>query len=432
MTGHGSLILGIIGVWANCIIIATLTRNKELSSYFFNWLLTTLTILDSMFLACGAYDAIKNQFLTSSYLVLDQLHVSFIHPFRSMLMVSSIYMMIALSYERYKAVSGTTTYQGNINDILHPWQQLFKYVSPVIIGSIIFYIPKFWEFEMIYSPVIEDSNLTSNQTIKNSSSVTNITLVWEMAFSSLRHNKIYVLWYVTVLNTLMTSVVPFLALVYLNIKIYLGLQRIFQRRRTLRNRASGRDPQTVLYHERHERVKRNESQTTVLLLIVCVFLLCHSLRLVLNIAEIVNHENERRATEKRCFGVQYWMLVGAVFSNFLVYVNSSANLFVYCIANEHLRGILMASFRVMLDHLKHIFCWYSIECDMVKSKSKCISCQECLCILCLHKIGYLNLYFYRANIALSLLSRIYALKNLYCKFVHILYNYQNANTRRFL
>ena len=146
--------MGIICVSANCITIGTLARNKELSSYFFNWLLTTLTILDSMFLACGAYDAIRNQFLTSSYLVLDQMHVSFIHPFRSMLMVSSIYMMIALSYERYKAVSGTTTYQGNINDILHPWQQLFQYVSPVIIGSIVFYIPKFWELELVYSPFL--------------------------------------------------------------------------------------------------------------------------------------------------------------------------------------------------------------------------------------------------------------------------------------
>ena len=350
--GHGSLILGVIGVLANSITIATLTRNKELSSYFFNWLLTTLTILDSMFLACGAYDAIRNQFLTSKYLILDQMHVSFLHPLRSILFLSSIYMMIALSYERYRAVSGTTTYQGNVNDILHPWYQLFKYVFPVIVGSIIFYIPKFWEYSIIYTPITDYSNLTNNSNIS-------IQYRHHMVFSPIRHDKNYVLWYVTILNTLMTSVVPFVALVYLNIKIYRGLQRIFQRRRTLRNRTTNREPQSISYHTRSER---NESQTTVLLLIVCVFLLCHSLRLVLNIAEIVNHENNRRATERQCFGVQYWMLVGAVFSNFLLYANSSANLFVYCIANEHLRGILMESFSCMLEYLKQIFCWYQIEC----------------------------------------------------------------------
>jgi len=153
----------------------------------------------------------------------------------------------------------------------------------------------------------------------------------------------------------MTSVVPLVALVYLNIRIYRGLQRIFQRRRTLtnRNRSCSREPQSVSYHE---RVKRNESQTVVLLLIVSVFLLCHSLRFVLNIAEMVNHENIVRATEKQCMGIPYWELVGAVFSNFLLYANSSANLFVYCIANEHLRVVLLESLRVMLEGVKHIFC----------------------------------------------------------------------------
>ena len=352
--------MGVIGILANCITIATLTRNKELSSYFFNWLLTTLTILDSMFLACGVYDAIKKFFWKpSSYLVVDQLHVSFIHPLRSMLFVSSIYMMIALSYERYRAVSGTTTYQGNVNDILHPWHQLFKYVFPVIVGSVIFYIPKFWEYEIIYSPIVVDSNLTNHSAI---SSNANIQYEHHMVFTSIRHDKNYVLWYLTVLNSLMTSVVPFISLVYLNIKIYRGLQRIFQRRRTLtnRNRSSSREPQAVSHHE---RVKRNESQTVVLLLIVCVFLLCHSLRLVLNIAEMVNFENNRKATENQCIGISYWELVGAVFSNFLLYTNSSANLFVYCIANEHLRGILLDSFSVMLEGLKKFSCWYLIECS---------------------------------------------------------------------
>ena len=361
MTGYGTLILGVIGVLANCITIATLTRNKELSSYFFNWLLTTLTILDSMFLACGAYDAIKRLFLTRSYHVLDQLHVSVIHPLRSMLFVSSIYMMIALSYERYRAVSGTTTYQGNVNDILHPWHQLFKYVFPVIIGSVIFYIPKFWEYKIIYQPILDYSNLTNHSTVSP-----NVSIQYQhhMIFTPIRHNKNYVLWYLTILNSLMTSVVPLVALVYLNIKIYRGLQRIFQRRRTLtnRNRSCSREPQSVSYHE---RVKRNESQTVVLLLIVSVFLLCHSLRFVLNIAEMVNHENIVKATEKQCMGIPYWELVGAVFSNFLLYANSSANLFVYCIANEHLRVVLLESLRVMLEGVKHIFCWYWFECDNI-------------------------------------------------------------------
>ena len=353
LLGHGSLILGLIGVLANCIAIATLTRNKELSSYFFNWLLTTLTILDTMFLACGAYEAVKTHF-THSY-IMNYLHVEFIHPVRSMLMVSSTYMMIVLSYERYRAVSGTTAYQGNVNDILNPWRHLMTYVVPVLLGSIIFYLPKFWELELA---LVQDPMLnTTIANVTNSSSVMDITFTGRIVSTPLRHNSSYVLWYVTILNTLMTSVVPFAALVYLNIKIYLGLQRILDRRRTLRMRVR-EQPESATYHE---RVKRNESQTMLLLLIVCVFLFCHALRFVLNMAEIITHESERKATENGCFGVQYWMLIAAIFSNFLVYLNSSANLFVYCIANEHLRGILINSFTSRFHSLKehsNRFCWY--------------------------------------------------------------------------
>ena len=323
--GYGSLVMWLIGVLANCIAIAALTRNKELSSYFFNWLLTTLAILDSMFLTCGAYDAIRQHLYQSYYM--DYTHVILIHPLRSMLMVSSIYMLVVLSYERYKAVSEATTYQGNINEIFNPWCHLGKYLMPVLIGSTLLCIPKFFEQEISYRTITASANLTSgiNVTTKTIS---------EIGFAQIRHNRAYVLWYVTVLNTLVTSIVPFLSLVYLNSKIYLGLQQVFVRRSTLRSSFRAQRPAAT------ERIRRNEYQTTVLFLIVWVFLFCHVLRLILNIAEIINHENERKANDYRCLGVKYWMLVTTVLSNFLLYVNSSINLFVYCIANEHLRGIL--------------------------------------------------------------------------------------------
>ena len=325
-------ILGAIGILANTIVITALTRSEELSAHFFNWLLTVVTIIDSLFLACGIYEAIRQSLVESP--TMDLIHVTIIYPFRSMLMLASIYMIVLLAYERYKAVSTVTAYEGNVNRIPHPWLHLMKYVMPVITGSIIFYLPKFWELKLKYSTLEASFNATytEQQNTSNKSSGP------EIIFTPFRHNRSYVLWYVTIGCTFVTSLLPFLLLVYLNSKVYFGLKQFLVRRRTLIPvRQDKTTPST------NQRTAPKESHTTVLFLMVSLFFVCNILRLILNISEIINHENERRASENECLGVYYWMLIASVISNFLVYLNSSANLFVYCIANQRLREILMTT-----------------------------------------------------------------------------------------
>ena len=325
-------ILGAIGILANTIVITALTRSEELSAHFFNWLLTVVTIIDSLFLACGIYEAIRQNLDDSPFM--DLIHVTIIYPFRSMLMLASIYMIVLLAYERHKAVSTVTAYEGNVNRMSHPWWHLMKYVMPVISGSIIFYLPKFWELKLKYSTLEASVNATytEQQNISNKSSGP------EIIFTPFRHNRYYVLWYVTIGCTFVTSILPFSLLVYLNSKVYFGLQRFIVRRRTLIPlREDKNTPST------NQRTVPKESHTTVLFLMVSVFFVCNILRLILNISEIINHENERKASENECLGVYYWMLIATVISNTLVYLNSSVNLFVYCIANPRLREILMTT-----------------------------------------------------------------------------------------
>ena len=343
--GYGSVIVGFIGTLANSIAIIILTRYKELSAYFFNWLLTVLAIIDNIFLTCGVYEAVRQHFYQSS--LMDHIYAGFLHPFRSMIMVSSIYMIVVLSYERHKAVSGTTRYQSTVNEILNPWRHLIMYVGPVIIGSILFYVPKFFELEM-KSFIVEPSTNVSELKMTMEPN-TGVEMSSKLAFTPLRHNKIYVLWYVTIFNAVMTSGVPFLCLVYLNVKIYFGLKKIRQRRCSL------------ISNDQTNRARTNVSQATVLLTIVSIFVLCHVLRLILNIAEIINHENERKASNNGCLGVKYWMFIATVLSNFLVIVNSSTNLFVYCIVNKVFRDILIKTISSALVSLKEklgISCWY--------------------------------------------------------------------------
>ena len=315
-----------IGIPANMIVIAAITRNAELSKHFFNWLLVAVTVIDSLFLGCGFFESIRLYFHESH--TMDLIHVTIIYPFRSMLMLASIYMIVLLSYERYKAVTNHL-YEGDVNKMLHPWLHFMRYVMPVILGAILYYLPKFWEQELKYSTIHGSNNSTQN--------TSNIT-VPQIVSTSLRHNRSYVLWYVTLGHTVVTSLIPLSLLVYLNVRVYFRLKKFLQIRSTLRHRRVAQiGPST------NQRDKPKESHTTVLCLMVCVFIGCNIMRLILNISEIVNHENERKANENGCLGVHYWMLIATVLSNFLIHLNSSANLCVFCLANPKLREILMTT-----------------------------------------------------------------------------------------
>ena len=329
LLGYGVLILASIGIPANMIVVAAITRNAELSKHFFNWLLAAVAVIDSLFLGCGFFEAIRLFFHESP--TMDLIHVAVIYPIRSMFMLASIYMIVLLSYERFKAVT-TPLYEGDVTKMLHPWLHFMRYTMPVILGAILYYLPKFWEQELKYSNIHGSKNSTQMQ----QQNISNIT-VPQIVFTPFRHNRSYVLWYVTLGNTVMTSLIPFSLLVYLNLRVYFRLKIFLQRRSTLRlRRVDQSRPST------NQRAKPKGSQNlTVLYLMVCVFIGCNIMRLILNISEILIYENERKANENGCLGVHYWMLIATVLSNFLIHLNSSANLCVFCLANPKLREILM-------------------------------------------------------------------------------------------
>lgn len=123
-----------MGVIANSIAIVILTRYKELSAHFFNWLLTATAINDNIVLASSIFVAIGKHFYRSS--LHDYVYVTFIYPLRSISIFASIYMMVLLSYERYKAVTRATRYEGNVLEMVSPWLRLFTNIGLVLLGSI--------------------------------------------------------------------------------------------------------------------------------------------------------------------------------------------------------------------------------------------------------------------------------------------------------
>lgn len=86
-----------------------------------------------------------------------------------------------------------------------------------------------------------------------------------------RMNHIYVTWYINWARLIILGAIPFTAVSYLNIKIFIAIRRRLSRRR-----------------------RKEDTLSVVLMVIVVVFVLCNLPRLVLNLHEItVIHQVDR-------------------------------------------------------------------------------------------------------------------------------------------
>ena len=93
-----------------------------------------------------------------------------------------------------------------------------------------------------------------------------------------------------------------------------------------------------------------------------MFILCHFIRAVLNIQELVYFEWKLKEIIKGCAGVKYWAMVLVPFSEFMLLTNSSANFFIYFLFHNEFRHIIQNR----RDHLSTMF-----KDKMVHSRTNC-------------------------------------------------------------
>ena len=87
-------------------------------------------------------------------------------------------------------------------------------------------------------------------------------------------------------------------------------------------------------------------QMWILFSIVILFVLCHILRIVLNIEEFLYLDVRKQAKENRnCEWLQYWTITASVISHLLLQINSSINIAIYCYFNHSFREELWGLFR---------------------------------------------------------------------------------------
>ena len=347
LEGFGAVLVGFLGIFFNLITICVLLGG-ELAANFFNWLLVTLSVFDILFLVNGILEAFRNHFGSTN--IHTYMFAVFLFPFRSIVMCCSIYTTVMLAMERYNALvrpishhganlrSGKKTIKGYFQ--MH-WVRLFKYIGPIVILASLIYIPKWFEVGIMTHKMCAKNNTNTNK---------DCSFKYEIVLSGLRSNNHYNLWYLNILNLLVTATAPLLSLVYLNVNIYLKFKQYLQRQPTAKAA-----PSNGIANQAQEKTRKREKemiqQTLILFSVVFLFFMFHILRIILNVEEFYSLHRRKASKDMGCQWLQYWAILAAPVSHVLLQINSSINFVIYCYFNKSFRDQLILWLTPILSYV---------------------------------------------------------------------------------
>ena len=341
----GNLVFGSVGILLNLVTIvvfsATTMRNN-----FFNRLLICLAVFDTLYLSCEISEVFRHRHAT---LLHQQVFVRFVYPARNMFMVCSIYMIVILAFERYLAITYPVAYrQRSIANMTH---RIICYILPGIVFSFIYYIPKFFDLKVgqIKFRVKKITDISDAKHHQNNETLTEYVLIP----TKLRLHQQYIFWYINVSNFILTAFVPVCLLMFLNYKIISGIRKLKARQ------PSARLPNGV---ESTPRKDNDIKKTFILFSIVILFILCHSLRITLNISEFIhgarirtlNFNGYDEEMKRGCSELDIWERYLEPFNNLCVILNSSSNFFIYVFFDVSFQRVLSEHFNSIWKRIRGI------------------------------------------------------------------------------
>ena len=328
--GVVSIFISGLGIILNAMAVIIL-NNKRIVASFFNRLLVCLAVMDNLFLAATIFDAVTREFIKPHSFQHLYVSVNILYPARSILMCSSIYTTVCLAFERYTFLTKPIYHRTRHNT--NTYSRLVLYISAIVTLSFLYYIPRFFDLEL-EKDISNCENGTEIIERSNKMDLQNCSIQYYEKATDIRKNHDYILWYINVSNLSVTGAIPGVLLGFFNYKIYNALKRSNRTRASMISRGSGSE----------NRPNKNSSdyrRTLVLFAIVVLFVLCHSLRIILNIEEVANHaRNKEKEDLMGCSPLRFWAVVLIPISSLLIQVNASANFFIYCFCDTVFKQVL--------------------------------------------------------------------------------------------
>ena len=140
----------------------------------------------------------------------------------------------------------------------------------------------------------------------------------------MRTNPYYITYYITLTRLLFLGVFPFGLLMFFNYKIYCVIQlpSIVEALPEL---------------ERSTRKNQENDLAKVLIGIVFIFIVCHSLRVLTDVYEMINIGSIIACQNAGRIGVSSWLIQLNYFSKLMIATNASISMFIYCLINKGFR-----------------------------------------------------------------------------------------------
>ena len=154
----------------------------------------------------------------------------------------------------------------------------------------------------------------------------------------MRMNPSYSFYYVNLITPLCLGVIPLGSLLFFNCAIY----RIIKLPSEL-----------IHHHASKRRLTREIDLARILVWIVITFIVCHSVRLFLDIHEISVIDQVQTCPPSEKFPP--WIFILLSISKLLIVVNSSINMIIYCCLNARFRKRFVAYKKNALKNFQSIF-----------------------------------------------------------------------------
>ena len=103
----------------------------------------------------------------------------------------------------------------------------------------------------------------------------------------------------------------------------------------------------ALNNESDSAIRREDDvgQAIILLVLVIFFVICHFMRVLFYLHEIINFEHFQKNVSRGCFQTPIWVLYSRSISAVLIRINSAANFFIYIFASRKFRRVFFRCFK---------------------------------------------------------------------------------------
>ncbi|CEF60422.1 G protein-coupled receptor, rhodopsin-like family and GPCR, rhodopsin-like, 7TM domain-containing protein [Strongyloides ratti] len=282
------------------VIITCVTRPKIY--IYFTWItLCDTALLIFAFLMYGAptIGSEKYEYFNAPF-------TPIIYTFCNTTMVASVWLMCALMYDRYRALTSKLNVALSIKSVKE--KEIHKMLALVFLSSLIYTLPRFFELKVIYKEI--EPNVSSSEFYINEND--NIQIIPIPVQTDLVRNNFYMIGYRVIGGFLFYSLIPYIILFGTSTKISIELHKTAKRRQKMLS--------TSLSNKNISNVTSESNR--ILFAVMAKFLISRLMPTILDVIECLVGADSFNNDH-------YYVSLFIDISNFIIVVASGTNFFIF-------------------------------------------------------------------------------------------------------